>query len=190
MRGTLLGLAVLTAASETAHWVASEASEASAGGNCAVLVLGSPANADGTATEEQRLRVQAGMDAATRNRCDLVVVSGGAVRNQHREAEVMAALAQRGGTEPHLTVVSETTARNTWENIGRSLPLLEGYGRILIASDALHAQRGRRYLCKQRPALCTNAGIAAAKRPWQRIPYRVGSSLYELRAWIRDSLLY
>ena len=155
-----------------------------------MLVLGSPAQADGGASEEQRLRVEAGVRGAGDNGCDLLVVSGGAVANQHKEADVMAALAAKADTTRRLIIERETEAANTWENIRRSLPLLRGRARMLIASDALHAQRGRRYLCKQQPALCGSTGVVSTRRPWWRVPYRLGSSVYELRAWIRDSLLY
>lgn len=181
----------MVVASEAAHWIAgrSQAPEVRAG-NCAVLVLGSPAREDGEPTEEQRLRVEAGVRGARDNGCDLLVVSGAAVANRHKEADVMAALAAKADTTHRLAIQSETEATNTWENVRRSLPLLRERARILVASDALHAQRGRRYLCKQQPALCARTAVVSASRPWWRMPYRFASSLYELRAWVRDSLLY
>jgi vancomycin permeability regulator SanA len=187
----LLVAGSMAAVSEAAHWIASKGpTDKNRGKNCAVLVLGSPANADGSATEEERLRVEAGIRGARENGCDLLVLSGGAVHNKYKEADVMAALVSNADTTRHLKIARETLATNTWDNIRRSLPLLDRHARILIASDALHAQRGRRYLCKQRPALCDGTGVTGARRPWWRIPYRLGSSLYELRAWIRDSLLF
>lgn len=179
----------MIAVSELAHWIAGKGL-VHPGPTCAVLVLGTPANADGSASAEQRSRVEAGTRGARENGCDLLVISGGAVHNQYKEADVMAALVSTDEAAHHLKIVRENQATNTSDNIRRSLPLLAGHARILIASDALHAQRGRRYLCKQQPALCGSTHVVAARRPWWRIPSRLGSSLYELRAWIRDSLLY
>lgn len=182
---------LLIAASESAQWAASaDPRVARSTGDCAVLVLGYPAAGDGSATEAQRLRVDAGVRAVRRFGCDLIVLSGAAVRNRFAEADVMAALASRELANRPVQIVREKAARNTWENIRYSLPMLRAYGRTFIASEGLHAQRGRRYLCRQDPSRCGSTFVSAADRPWRMLPYRVASSIYELRAWVRDSLFY
>ena len=180
------GLAALTGASELAQWAAS-ATPQPPSGDCAVLVLGYPSASDGSPTPLQKARVDAGVQAVRKHRCDLIVFTGGAAHNAHRESDAMAALAAPSLAGSPVRIARESAARNTWENVRYSLPLLQGHARIFIASEGLHARRARRYLCRQLPAMCESTFVAASARPWRMLPYRLVSSLYELQAWIRDS---
>ncbi|MCB1038569.1 MAG: YdcF family protein [Acidimicrobiales bacterium] len=73
----------------------------------------------------------------------LLVVSG-----FQGEAERLAALAPA-----HATVAIEPTARSTWENVERSLPVLLNAPLIAIASDRGHRARAANYLRSMRPDL-------------------------------------
>jgi uncharacterized SAM-binding protein YcdF (DUF218 family) len=148
-------------------------------------VLGYPSHSDGTPSFVQAMRVAAGVRAYQESKCDRLVFSGAAVKNQIVEAQTMAQLARRLGV-PSNQIGLETQARNTWENIKFSIPILSTDRRILLASDSLHAQRGRRYLCKQRPDLCARTFVAVEYRPFDRWWWKVAAAGYELFAWGRD----
>ena len=183
-------LAVLALGAEGVFWLGSTlAVQPAVAGDCAVLVLGYPSNADGSPSAVQRARVAAGALAYRRNHCERIVVSGGAAHNISIEAHVMARLAVEGGV-PAAQIVIENRAQNTWQNIEYALPFLDGFAHLFIASDPLHALRGRRYLCKQRPAWCDRVAIAPAYEPFARPLWKIGAVLYELQAWIRDRLVH
>jgi uncharacterized SAM-binding protein YcdF (DUF218 family) len=186
-----LVLMILTiGCSELADWVACNvATNPSKGKSCGVLVLGSPSHSDGTTNPVQEVRVAAGVRAHRDSKCDRIVFSGAAVKNQIVEAQTMAQLARGLGVKPD-AIVLETHAQNTWENIKFSIPSLEKYHRILIASDSLHAQRGRRYLCKQRPNLCERTFVAVEYRPFERWWWKIASGCHELFAWGRDLIMF
>jgi uncharacterized SAM-binding protein YcdF (DUF218 family) len=176
--------------SELSDWIASSiAANPPKGKTCIVLVLGYPSKSDGTPDPVQELRVAAGVKAYRNYRCSQIVLSGAAVKNQIVEAVVMAKLARSRGVQPN-HILMETQAQNTWENIKRSIPFLEKYDSILIASDSLHAQRGRRYLCKQRSDLCNRAFVTAEYRPLDHWWWKIATALNELFSWGRDILLF
>ncbi len=183
-------LAALWLGAEFLFWLASSrAMRPALDGHCAVLVLGYPSRADGSPDPTQRIRVAAGVEAFRRNHCERLVISGGAAHNASIEAEVMARLATEQGV-PATALAIEPRARNTWENVEYSLPFLDGFAHILVASDTLHAYRGRRYLCRQRPELCDRVSVAPAYEPFARPWWKLGAVLYEAHAWIRDRLVY
>ncbi len=191
----LLSLAVtllilMIVCSESSDWVASKiAADPPKGKTCIVLVLGYPSKSDGTPDPVQELRVAAGVQAYRNNSCSQIVFSGAAVKNQIVEAGTMAKLAKSSGVKSD-RILMETQAQNTWENIKRSMPFLEKYESILIASDSLHAQRGRRYLCKQRPDLCEQTFVTAEYRPLDHWWWKIATALNELFSWGRDLLLF
>jgi DUF218 domain len=196
LRLMLILLIVTIGSSELADWVACNVVTNSPDLlSCGVLVLGYPSNEDGTPSPVQAVRVETGLKVYRNNRCDRLVFSGAAVKNHIVEAQTMAGLADGSGVQPDREarhqgggIVLETQARNTWENIKFSIPFLEKYDRIFIASDGLHSQRGRRYLCKQRPDLCDRTFVGVEYRPFERLWWKVGSAGYELSAWGRDFL--
>lgn len=189
MRGIALGVAGLLCAAELAHAIASRAGlpPSELRGGCSVVVLGYPSREDGTASPVQTLRVRAGVAAWRRHACERIVVSGGAVHTGPVEAETMAAIAREAGV-PDAAIVVENRARTTWENVSLSLPLVPGDDAILIASDALHAQRGRRYVCEQAPARCDRVFTAPGWQPLRHAGWTLGSAIYEAQARIRDAL--
>ena len=189
-RLALVLLILMIVCSELSDWVASAiAANPPRGKTCVVLVLGYPSKSDGTPDLVQELRVAAGVKTYRHDHCNQIAFSGAAVKNQIVEAETMAKLASRNGVQSD-RILLETKARNTWENIKFSMPFLEKYDSILIASDSLHAQRGRRYLCKQRPDLCSHTFVAAEYRPFDRWWWKIATALYELFSWGRDILLF
>jgi uncharacterized SAM-binding protein YcdF (DUF218 family) len=184
-------LPILTiACSELADWIACNvATHPPNGKSCVVLVLGYPSHSDGTPDRVQQVRVATGIRAYRHYNCDRLVFSGAAVKNQIVEAQTMAQLARGSGIQSD-RISLETQARTTWENIKFSIPSLAKSDRILMASDSLHAQRGRRYLCKQRPDLCARTFVAVEYRPFERSGWKIVSACYELFAWGRDSIVF
>jgi uncharacterized SAM-binding protein YcdF (DUF218 family) len=187
---SLSPLILIIAGSELADWIACNVATSPPNArSCGVLVLGYPAENDGSPNQVQKTRVGTGVRAYRSNNCDRIVFSGAAVKNQIVEAKAMAQLAHNLGIQSSQIEV-ETHARNTWENIKFSLPFLEKYDRILIASDSLHAQRGRRYLCKQRSDLCERTTVSVRYQLLDRWWGKIGSGCYELFAWGRDLLMF
>jgi uncharacterized SAM-binding protein YcdF (DUF218 family) len=107
-----------------------------------------------------------------------IVFSGGPSRGRPSEAETMAAYALALGLPP-TSVRTETKAMSTWQNIEFSLPMVEGFNRLAIVSDPLHAARGRRFVGAQRPDLASHLVSAGEyklfERPWLKVP----TALYE-----------
>lgn len=177
----LAALAVLLLAPEAAYLLGARACAVPAPGQpCAVLVLGNKA------PSLQERRVGAGVAAMNAAGCGLLVVSGGKPFSAEPEADGMAAVARRlGVAEPRLAL--ERASRNTWENVKLSLPLLERYDRIYVVSDSLHAHRGRRYLCKQRPDRCASTLAVGYNRFGDMYAYKWSASAHEAAAWLRDA---
>ena len=187
---TVALVAALALGAEAVFWLGSTlAAQPAVAGRCAVLVLGYPSRADGSPDPTQRVRVAAGVEAYRRNHCERIVISGGAAHNASVEAQAMAKLAREDGV-PAAQVAIEDRAQNTWQNVEYSLPLLDGFEHLFVASDPLHAHRGRRYLCRQRPDWCDRVAVAPAYQPFARPWWKVGAVLYEVQAWIRDRLVY
>jgi vancomycin permeability regulator SanA len=156
------------------------------GARCAVLVLGYPSRADGSPHPVQESRVAAGVAALREFSCDRLVVSGGAAHNAAVEADAMAAIARLLGVGDGQLVL-ERAARNTWENVALSLPLVAGDDALYVASEALHARRGVRYVCRQQPDRCARTQSVADAIPFGRgLWWKPGAVLYEAWTWLRD----
>jgi uncharacterized SAM-binding protein YcdF (DUF218 family) len=179
-----LAIPVLTiGCSELADWLACNmVTNPHLGKSCGVLVLGAPSHPDGKSTTVQKMRVATGVSAYRHYNCNQIFFSGAAVKNQIIESQTMAQLARGLGVQSD-RIGLETQARSTWENIKFSIPKLEKYDSILITSDGLHAQRGRRYLCQQRPDLCQKTFVTVEYRLFDQSWWKILSGGYELFAW-------
>lgn len=186
--GSLLVAAFIVAATEaTFRLAAGSGPLPSDGRGCAVLVLGFPANPDGTPGAVVRFRVEAGVRVFREHRCGKLVFSGGAVHNEYVEADSMAELAESLGVRA-ADIVLERKARSTWENIGCTARLVPS-DRVLVVSDSLHARRATRYACRQGPDLCErflSRGVAPPILSWWSVP----AAANELRVVVRNLLLY
>jgi uncharacterized SAM-binding protein YcdF (DUF218 family) len=81
-----------------------------------LIVLGYPANADGSPSPEQRERVLEAVREYKAGVAPNLIMTGGPAHNQFIEAHVMAALAERQGI-PESAIVEEPKAQNTIQNI-------------------------------------------------------------------------
>jgi uncharacterized SAM-binding protein YcdF (DUF218 family) len=111
----------------------------------AALVLGCPANKDGTASLCERCRVKSAVRLYRRGVVGKVIFSGGAAHSPHVEADVMADLAVGRGV-PEQDVLREGRALTTWQNVRFARALLDGiHARsTLVISTADHLPRARR----------------------------------------------
>lgn len=126
----------------------------------AIAVLGHPARDDGTPTAVLDDRVRAAVRLFEQGRAPRLVLSGGAVRNGHVEAAVMARRARELGV-PAAAIVEEPTARSTVENAGRIAAWLraEGLRSVLVVTSPSHVLRAG--------LVFSHTGIAYAVVPGQ-----------------------
>jgi uncharacterized SAM-binding protein YcdF (DUF218 family) len=82
----------------------------------AIIVLGTPANLDGTPSPEQRERTLEGVREFKAGVAPSLILTGGPAHNQFIEAHVMATLALAQGVPPE-AVIEEDQALNTIQNI-------------------------------------------------------------------------
>ena len=80
-----------------------------------LVVLGHPANADGSPSPAMQEQVALAAALYRAGLARALLFSGGAVHNEHEEAQVMAELAVRQGI-PAAAIATETQARDTFEN--------------------------------------------------------------------------
>jgi len=82
----------------------------------AIIVLGTPANSDGTPSPEQRERTLEGVREFKAGVAPHLILTGGPAHNKFVEAHVMAELAVAQGVPPS-AVIEEDQAQNTVQNI-------------------------------------------------------------------------
>ncbi len=107
-----------------------------------IVVLGHPANADGSPSPAM---VEQATLAAALYRAGLapaLLFTGGAVHNEHAEAQVMAALAVRLGV-PAAAIAVETQARDTFENARHCRQIMQGRGwqDAIVVTTPYHVRR-------------------------------------------------
>ncbi|MFO1425676.1 MAG: hypothetical protein U1F11_01610 [Steroidobacteraceae bacterium] len=120
---------------------------------CVVLVLGYPAEADGSPGATERERIEWGVQVLRGLRCERLVISGGAAHNAHVGPRSWAATRARSAW-PIPSSRSSGAPPAPGRTLRFALPSLEGADAVYIVSEGLHARRGRRYLCRQQPGLC------------------------------------
>lgn len=108
----------------------------------AVVVMGNPANADGSLSVTQRERTDAAFEAFRKSNARFLVFCGGAAANQHIEAEVMKKYALSKGINDSQILI-ETKSESTIENALFVFPILEqkGIKSVVLVSSAFHTRR-------------------------------------------------
>lgn len=161
-------------------------------GRDVVLVLGFRSRDDGRLNALQAWRTRIARRSApsaapatpgtsARNRA-LFVFTGGAVRGDRPEAEVMAEYAvARLGIHPD-DVAIEPHATSTRENLTLALPWLEDARTIRIASNTAHARRARQYLRELDPSLWARLRSTADYWPLELGPLRLALTFYDFVA--------
>ena len=92
-----------------------------------IIVLGTPANPDGTPSPEQRERTLEGVREFQAGVAPHIIFTGGPAHNQFVEAHVMAKLAMSKGVPPN-AIIEEDQAQNTIQNIFYSRRIMSSYG--------------------------------------------------------------
>ncbi len=92
-----------------------------------IIVLGTPANPDGTPSPEQRERTLEGVHEYKASVAPALILTGAAAHNQFVEAHVMATLAIAQGVPPS-AVIEEDQAQNTVQNIFYSERIMAQHG--------------------------------------------------------------
>ncbi|MGA8741448.1 MAG: YdcF family protein [Terracidiphilus sp.] len=93
----------------------------------AILVLGTPADADGNPTPKQQARVTEAVREYERGVAPRILFTGGAAHNQFVEADVMAGTAAARGIPPSAIFV-ETKAMDTIQNACNSARIMQAHG--------------------------------------------------------------
>ena len=111
----------------------------------AALVLGCPAESDGSPSLCERCRVKSAVRLYRKGVVSRLLFSGGAAHSPYVEADVMADLAVRRGV-PVSAVLREGRALTTWQNVRFAKALLEDahVKTTLVISTADHLPRARR----------------------------------------------
>jgi uncharacterized SAM-binding protein YcdF (DUF218 family) len=176
------------ATAELLHWQASRRALGAGPhpqpgtGTEAVIVLGYPARDDGRLHPLQRWRCDIAVRSMDPGRDSQLVFTGFGPDGGPSEAAMMSAYAQDVLGVPASRIRTEDSARSTWQNIERTVPLIETADTIKIASDPLHAARARRYLRAQRPDLASRLAGAADYRFGDHWWLKLVTAGYELAA--------
>jgi vancomycin permeability regulator SanA len=140
-------------------------------GGTAILVFGAAVRQDGSPSPALRRRVATAVTWARAQSGEITyVVTGGMITFPPAEAVVMATLLREAGV-PDDHIVQEASARNTFQSVWRSLPLLQELmpARIVVCTDDYHLPRCQWLL---RLAGLHSLGIAARSesyKRWQRV---------------------
>ncbi len=108
----------------------------------AIIVLGYPANPDGTASPEQRERTLEGIREYKSGVAPALIFTGGPAHNQFVEAHIMATLAAQQGV-PQSAIIEEGQAQNTIQNIYYSDLIManQHWGAAEVVSSPSHLPR-------------------------------------------------
>ena len=107
-----------------------------------IVVLGCPTNRDGTPSACQKRRISLALELRALGFAAPVLVSGGAAKTEHVEAEAMAGLLRESGV-PEDQIVQEPRALHTDENIALASAAMRARGWVtaLVVSDDAGLQR-------------------------------------------------
>jgi len=107
-----------------------------------LMVLGSPADADGNPTPIELARVTEAVNEYEWGVAPRMIITGGPSHNRFVEADVMARLAEAQGI-PAGAIVEERTARDTMENACDSVRIMRSHGweSAEVVSSASHLPR-------------------------------------------------
>ncbi len=111
----------------------------------AIIALGHPASPDGSPSPAIREQVALAAALYQAGLAPALLFTGGAVHNEHVEAQVMAALATRLGV-PAAVMAVETQARDTFENARycRQIMQARGWRDTIIVTTPYHVRRASR----------------------------------------------
>ena len=108
----------------------------------AIIVLGTPADADGNPTPQELARVNEGVREYERNVAPRLIFTGGATRRNYVEAQVMARAAEAEGI-PSSAIYVEPKAMDTIQNACYSVRIMRAHGwrSAEVVSSGFHLAR-------------------------------------------------
>lgn len=113
----------------------------------AMVVLGFPANEDGTPSSLLKYRLDKALSVFKKEKIDRIIVTGGAVQNKYPEAEVMKKyLIQKGISEK--IIITETRAKSTFGNAlysSRILKELNAQNPVIVTSEEHEERAGQMF---------------------------------------------
>lgn len=162
-------LAVVLAAIIAVNRLAVPSSNTSVARFDTIIVLGYPANTDGTPSPEERERVLEGVREFKTGVAPRIIMTGGAAHNQFVEAHVMAVLAASQGV-PASAILEEGQAQNTIQNIFYSSLIMHSHRwrSAEVVSSPAHIGRAAMILqafAKRQPALAIDWKTQASEWP-------------------------
>jgi uncharacterized SAM-binding protein YcdF (DUF218 family) len=135
-----------------------------------IIVLGTPANPDGTPSPEQRERTLEGIREFKAGIAPHLIFTGGPAHNQFVEAHTMATLALAQGVPPD-AIIEEGQAQSTVQNISYSQHIMAAHGwtSAEVVSSPSHLPRTALILQHYSMAWRTHAAPWPAEYDlWQR----------------------
>ncbi|WP_430787074.1 YdcF family protein [Virgibacillus flavescens] len=111
-----------------------------------MIVLGYPANKDGSMSPILRERINKAADLYHNGIAEVVICSGASVANNHVEADVMALALMELGVDGS-QIIRETKARGTYENLVKSREIMyeRGLEKAVIVTSPWHLRKGSSY---------------------------------------------
>lgn len=108
----------------------------------AAIVLGSPTKEDGSLSRVQKTRMDAAIMLYKEKLVNVILISGGSVRNAYTEADIMAAYARDCGIAD-TALVLERHARNTYENLLYAKAECDehAWNRVIVVTSRFHVRR-------------------------------------------------
>ena len=132
-----------------------------------IIVLGNPANPDGSPGILMASRVEKAVQILKSGQANQLLMTGGGVYNSFVEAEVMAEYARQLGIDPSI-VFMESQARDTYQNARLAAQLCreQGWNRVIVVTSRFHIARARR-IFRRESLQCTFVGAATPRAlPW------------------------
>ena len=110
-----------------------------------IIVLGHPAHQDGSPSPAMLEQVALAAQLYRAGLAQSLLFTGGAVHNEHVEAQVMAELAVAQGV-PAAALVTETHARDTFENAHYCRQIMQAHGwqDAIVVTTPYHVRRASR----------------------------------------------
>lgn len=150
-----------------------------------IIVLGYPANADGTPAPIQVERVSEGVRQYRAGVASTLIMTGGPAHNRYTEAAVMAQIARSQGVPPS-AVLEEPQAQNTIQNAYYSVQIMKAHGwkSAEVVSSGSHLPRASlifaHFPVRYRMQGARPSTEVAFYQPWIFYSYEAGRT-----AWIR-----
>lgn len=127
-----------------------------------LVVLGYPANDDGTPGPILKARLDKAIELYKNGTASKIIVTGGAVSNHHVESEVMEQYCIQHGVSA-TDIMQENQSRNTYENARMVREMIEekGYEKAIVVTSSFHKMRAKTFFAR----VVGNVSIVSAPFP-------------------------